>query len=38
MSQYIPGAESPENLAYAKDALDNFELVLETDPKNATGD
>jgi tetratricopeptide (TPR) repeat protein len=35
MSQYIPGAESPENLAYAKDALDSFQLVLETDPKNA---
>lgn len=35
MSQYIPGAESPENLAYAKNALDNFQLVLETDPKNS---
>lgn len=36
MSQYIPGAESPENLAYAKSAMENFELVLETDPTNAT--
>ena len=35
MSQYIPGAESPENLAYAKNALDNFQLVLEADPQNA---
>lgn len=35
MSQYIPGAESPENLAYAKNALDSFQLVLETDPANA---
>lgn len=36
MSQYIPGAESPENLAFAKNALENFELVLEGDPTNAT--
>lgn len=36
MSQYIPGAESPENLAFAKNALENFELVLKTDPTNAT--
>jgi len=36
MSQYIPGAESPENLAYAKNAAENFEKVLETDPKNST--
>jgi tetratricopeptide (TPR) repeat protein len=36
MSQYIPGAESPENLAFAKNALDNFELVLKDDPQNAT--
>lgn len=35
MSQYIPGAESPENLAYAKNALDSFQLVLETDPNNS---
>jgi tetratricopeptide (TPR) repeat protein len=36
MSQYIPGAESPENLAYAKSAMEHFELVLEVDPTNAT--
>jgi tetratricopeptide (TPR) repeat protein len=36
MSQYIPGAESPENLAHAKNAAENFEKVLETDPKNST--
>lgn len=35
MSQYIPGAESPENLAYAKNALDTFQQVLETDPNNS---
>ena len=34
MSQYIPGADSPENNAYAKDAADNFKLILEGDPKN----
>jgi tetratricopeptide (TPR) repeat protein len=36
MNQYIPGADSPENVAMAKNALDNFEKVLEADPKNAT--
>lgn len=36
MNQYIPGAESPENVAMAKNALDNFQKVLEADPKNAT--
>ncbi len=36
MSQYIPGAESPENLANAKNALENFQLVLDADPTNAT--
>ena len=36
MSQYIPGAESPENLAYAKNAMTEFERVLESDPQNAT--
>ncbi len=36
MNQYIPGAESPENVAMAKHALENFEKVLEADPKNAT--
>jgi tetratricopeptide (TPR) repeat protein len=37
MNQYIPGADSPENVAMAKNALENFEKVLEADPKNATG-
>ena len=36
MSQYIPGAESPENLEYAKQATDNFLQVLQTDEKNTT--
>lgn len=36
MNQYIPGAESPENVAYANNALANFQKVLDADPKNAT--
>lgn len=36
MSQYIPGAESPENLAFAKNATDNFLKVLEANPKDTT--
>ncbi len=36
MSQYIPGAESPENLAYANNAKENFLKVLETNPKDTT--
>lgn len=36
MNQYIPGAESPENVAMAKNALENFQKVLDADPKNAT--
>jgi Tfp pilus assembly protein PilF len=35
MSQYIPGAESPENLAMAKSAHDEFMKVLDKDPKNS---
>ena len=35
MSQYIPGAESPENLAMAKSAYDEFAKVLEKDPNNS---
>jgi Tfp pilus assembly protein PilF len=35
MSQYIPGALSPENMAMAKSAHDEFSKVLEKDPKNA---
>jgi Tfp pilus assembly protein PilF len=34
MSQYIPGAESPENVQMAKAAHDQFQKVLEQDPKN----
>jgi len=36
MSQYIPGAESPENLAYAENAAKYFLEVLNEDPKNKT--
>jgi len=36
MNQYIPGADSPENVAMASHALENFKKVLEADPKNAT--
>src|SRR5690242_19451835 len=34
MSQYIPGAESPENVRMAKSAYDEFQRVLELDPKD----
>ncbi len=34
MSQYIPGAESPENLKMAKAAQDEFLRVLDQDPSN----
>jgi len=33
-SQYIPGAESPENMEMAKNAFDEFQKVLQQDPKN----
>jgi tetratricopeptide (TPR) repeat protein len=36
MSQYIPGASSPENLEFAKNAMSTFEDVLKIEPKNAT--
>lgn len=36
MNQYIPGADSPENVEMSKNALENFQKVLEADPKNAT--
>jgi len=35
MNQYIPGAESPENMQMAKAAMDEFTKVLEADPKNS---
>lgn len=34
MSQWIPGAESPENQELAKAARDEFGRVLQTDPNN----
>src|ERR1700683_5346721 len=34
MSQYIPGAESPENLQVAKQAKEEFLRVLERDPND----
>jgi tetratricopeptide (TPR) repeat protein len=36
MSQYIPGAESPENLQVAKQAKEEFEKVLEKTPNDTT--
>ena len=33
-NQYIPGADSPENLQFAKSAMDQLHKVLEQDPKN----
>lgn len=34
MSQYIPGADSPENLQFAKAAKDEFQEVLNRDPND----
>jgi tetratricopeptide (TPR) repeat protein len=34
MQQYIPGAESPENTQMAQAAYEQFQKVLEQDPKN----
>lgn len=34
MSQYIPGADSPENVQYSKAAEQEFLRVLEREPKN----
>lgn len=36
MVQWIPGAESPENLEFAKNAKEEFLKVLEQDPKEKT--
>src|SRR5260370_20590378 len=36
MSIYIPGAESPENLNYARNAETQFTSVLQLDPQNLT--
>ena len=35
MSQYIPGADSPENVEMSKNAFDQFSKVLDQDDKNA---
>jgi tetratricopeptide (TPR) repeat protein len=36
MTQYIPGAESPENMQLAKQAKEEFMRVLERDPNDKT--
>jgi len=36
MSQYIPGAESPENMQLAKQAKEEFQKVLEKNPSDTT--
>jgi tetratricopeptide (TPR) repeat protein len=36
MSQYIPGAESPENNAFAEEAAKNFKVVLAENPKDTS--
>ena len=36
MTQYIPGAESPENMQLAKQAKEEFGRVLERDPNDRT--
>src|SRR6202046_1250204 len=36
MSQYIPGAESPENMQLAKEAKEEFQKVLEKNPNDTT--
>src|SRR3984885_10910920 len=36
MSQYIPGAESPENMQLAKEAKEEFLKVLEKNPSDTT--
>jgi len=36
MQQYIPGADSPENMQMAQAAMDQFQKVLEQTPKDKT--
>lgn len=36
VSQYIPGAESPENVQFAKKAEENFKIVLQENPKDTS--
>ncbi len=35
-SQYVPGVETPDNLRMAQQAIDQYENVLEKDPKSVT--
>ena len=35
MQQYIPGADSPENMKMASEAFNQFQKVLEQDPKDS---
>ncbi len=37
MVQWIPGAESPENVAFADKAKEEFNNILKQDPKSTTG-
>src|SRR5580698_789417 len=32
--QYIPGADTPENILYAEQSIDQYKQVLQVDPKN----
>jgi tetratricopeptide (TPR) repeat protein len=32
--QYIPGADTPDNNKYAEQAIDQYKIVLQADPKN----
>jgi Tfp pilus assembly protein PilF len=34
MQQYVPGSDTPENKRYADSALEQFQLVLNNDPKS----
>jgi len=34
MQQYVPGSEAPENMKNANEALNQFQKVLQQDPKN----
>lgn len=36
MQQYVPGIDTPENNAYAQQAVDEYKEVLRDDPKNIT--
>src|ERR1700683_4124898 len=36
MNQYVPGAESPENLEIARQAEEQFAQVLQVEPNNTT--